>query len=1254
MKNKGFSLVELLVGIAISAIVAGSVGYLLTTSLRMFGNETTDVSQQQELQTTLNTIIDYAMESQTVVLKNTSGKTDYLALGTVDDTNSKNLKEAEVFFTDDNNRLYMCKTPINDYEKEYATSPKNLDERVKEIRDNALGNPDSLAQYLLAENVTGFYAELNGTRTTESGRYYTNPLSLDLTLQFSKKGASKIIDKKVSDKAVFRNTLSTKIFVNNLDYTFKKEDALNITTETVNMDKNAAIIQIPGTKVVPKPNLNILEIVPDYSYDYAQFVIGGYKGDLINSKNVTYGASAAFNPISATELEGYILQTCGATDSSKGNTGNNNKTMISGFYPNIGVDLPAIVQTAEANRNGYYEYVGAENGGIYAIDSYQVKGNLALNPGMGESKPVVLGYTRSYSPNWGEENKWTEKVFNPVFKYCESEESGKDYYMASRITSGGRNDYESVIVVTDNVTGEKSEIIEKDDTYTSGVLDGKTQQYQYYRYVGDGRGDVSLNFYKYNIRDKGTYNKQNGICYAVDENYDAIDKSNGDYYAIVGEWKTRDISSGSVSYEWGYDFDQKVSSAIMYSKYFAHPQPSKAESQDFGWVWHEAEEGTYIYDEIANGDYFTYAGTLNEAKTSGKRYDIGTKLYLKDHYRYSLVNNELFKLYVMQDTLEQYVDGSSKMIDILNGRYDIPNNKYSDVNNTAVKRWEDAGNLINLNVRIPRDLTDADIANCDMIIVGTSADGGFSFANQWSNAIRGTSITTEFSPSNDITFKQATEIYKRVCADEIAIACPFLLQSVGGQAGQLNLSKMYYMTYCISNWDFVSYVRDEYGNTQWAPDVVKIDTVRKHIEEKKEAQGDNNYWTINPDYMKDIERNVMAKGCGRDFFKDFLISMVGQELSKYLYDNGTLARKTTETVYIDENGNIIVPGKKTISIWEGGGDGGLSPFDSNFLQYPDYYLMDRYRAEIGGGVYRKSRFVFNAQYQLKDNVEDRNNPKPEDYIGHNYKFYYDNAGKGINKNMLLYNQESDLFSFSTTGAYGMLQLKTINQNSTPYIKVDEPEDVGTIELVGYGVGNFVGTKNPYAEEDDRGRYNLPANHETMTYQECLDAGMYYQHTFEDLGDDKGKVAYISDEELEQAKKEGTDNGIFVYMIIKSERNWYPTLTAGDEKNEYMPYLRYSRDPKISNVFPAWPGEAVRYAKEGNLYVTEFRAHIPYDYFVKHDNPSEFVAPTNKGDNMINAQFGADGGWTGEGIHKTTEMFGTETFYICVRDTLDLD
>lgn len=1204
MKNKGFSLVELLIAISISAIVAGSVGYLLSTSLSMFGNETANIAEQQELQTSLNMIMDYAMESQTVVVNNSATKTEYLALGSIDSTNSADLN-AVVFFTDDNNKLYMCKKSIANYK---ATSPKNLDERVEEIKTNALNDAATLPQYLLAENVTLFLTELNGTKVEGSDRLYNNPLSLDITLEFFKEGSTKNIQKRVSDKAVFRNNLDkeTNIYKNHLDYK-QKVDSLVIETETVKLAKNTAEIKIPGTKVVPKPNLSILEIVPDYSYDYAQYIIGGYKGDINNAVNVTYGASAGYEPITSGELEGYILQTCGATDQQKGYTNANNISLISGFYPNIGVDLNAIVQTPQTNRNGYYEYVGQSNGGVYAIDSYTENGGISLELGFGDSKPIVLGFTKNYSPyNDGDKKNWTERVFNPVFEYCSYEDTNKDYYKAVIDPSGVMNDY---IVET----------AEKDGT-----------TYEYYKYVGYKKGDVSLNFIKDYYRNKQSYNKYNGYCYAVSESYDAIDEEHGQYYACISGWETR---SNTSSYAWGYDFVKTIGSAVMYSKYFNHPQKSSVVSGDFGWVWHEAEPGTSMYDDINNGVYYTSVGALNEGtKEAGEQYSRGTRLYLKNHYRYGLVNNELFKLYVMQDTLEQYVDGPKKMIDILNGRYDVKNNRYSEVNDNAVKKWENAGNYVKLNVRIPADLTDDDIKNCDMIVVGTADDGGFKFANQWFNNIRNANATRNFSSTNDITFKQATEIYKRVCADQISIACPYNLKSVGGTSGALNISKMYYMTYCITNWDLVST-----SAGQWYPDEVKKETVKNHIEKKKEEQGEVNYWTINPDYMKDIEGNVMAKGCGRDFFKDFLQSMSGEELSKPLYDNGTLD-KTTKYVSVDANGNIIVPGTSPISVWGAGGGSGLSDFEKNFLRCnTNNYLMDRYRAAIGGNVYPKTKFVLNPEY------------------GHHYKFYYDDASEGINKNMLLYNQKSDLFSFKTSGAFGLMQLKTINQNATPYVQVDEDQPVGTIRLVGYGVGS-----NIESEGDDRGRYNLPENHESLTYEKCIESGMFYQHEFTELGkvsgdtsDEITKVLYLTDEELEQAKK--VNNGVFVYMIVESDMDLYPHLSSdADKENPYLPYLNYSRHPNVSEIFPDTPGEAVKYAKnDEGKFVTEFRAQIPCFYFNKLVASTEFEAPTNGGDNFAVARVGEESGvWTQ--FPKTDEMFGHENFYICVRDTLDLD
>ncbi|MDO4188196.1 MAG: prepilin-type N-terminal cleavage/methylation domain-containing protein [Lachnospiraceae bacterium] len=1264
MKNKGFSLVELLVAITIAALVAGSVGYLLTTSLRMFGNEATDIAQQQELQTSLNTIIDYAMETQTVVVNNSGTKTNYLALGTVKSSDSSKL-DAEIFFTDDQNRLYMCKKVIDDYEKTQDTEPKNLDDKVRAIKADALGDAESLPQYLLAENVTSFYAELNGTKTEDSGkRIYNNPLNLEITLEFSKKSATKEINKKVSDKAVFRNTLHTKIFKNGLDYDDPSKNSLVLSTETVNLEKNAAKIQTPGTEVIPRRNLHILEIVPDYSYDYAQYAIGGYKGDINNYRNVSYGRSSTYGPVTAGELEGFLIQTGGEKGDEIGNLTNKSEDMINSFYPNSSErsDLPSLILTPKVERNGYYEYVGEENGGVYAIDSYLEAGNVT-RAGRGNSKPKVKGFTKKYE-SWGgkDDKNWTEKVFNPVFEYCASEDPSKDYYKAVPTTSG------------------KEEYVLK-----KALIDGN--EVEYYEYVGNEEieGKVALNFEKSYYRNKQGYDKWNGYCYAVSESHDMVDPNGGEYYAVIDGWESRNLDDpDDAPYEWGYDFDMSVASATMYSKYYPHPdkgreeKDKKAKSADFGWVWHEAEAGSELNYRINKGEYYTPIGKIDLGeKGSGKTYALGTKLYLKNHTRNGLINNDLFKLYVMQDTLEQFVDGDKKMLDVLNGRYDITNNRYSEVNDKAIKNWEDSGNYIQLDVRIPADLSDEDIANCDMVIIGTAGDGGFDFANGWAKLIKNATAETTYSATNDITFHQATEIYKRVCEEEIGIAAPYLLKTVGGSAGTLNMSKMYYMCYCVSNYDLVD------SATQ-RPQIAIEQTVRAAKEKKIEEQGDDNYWTRNPDYMSNIENQVMIKGCGRDFFKDYLITIINENkaLSQPLYDNGTLRNKTSDFIYIDANGNIVIPGKNT-TITEGGksytiryeddvkpsfGQGGgstISDFEYNFLLYgKNNFLYDRYRAHLTGYDQKRNvtDFVYNPKYHLKDSgVEDRKNPKEDDYCGHMYKFYYDDgraSHDGIYRNMLLYNQTSDLFSFSMAGNHGILQLKTINQNSTPAQKIKIPKDVGEIQLVGFSVGEYV--ENSGGPRDN-GRYNLPSDHESMTYSQCkTEKNMFYQHEFENLWidpiegkeDERKKVAYISEEELKLAQK--YDNGMFVYILVKSDENLYDEMT---KENEYNPYLYYNNlqgEKGISEIFPEWPGEAVKYAKEDGKYVTEFRAHIPASYFKAgpEDSAPEFIAPTNEGKNIITAQVGKVDVWTQ--FEKTEEMHGTITFYICVRDTLDLD
>ena len=60
--NKGFSLVELLVALAVSSIVLTALGYMIITGLKLYGRNNAHVEVQSEAQTAMNLILDNIME----------------------------------------------------------------------------------------------------------------------------------------------------------------------------------------------------------------------------------------------------------------------------------------------------------------------------------------------------------------------------------------------------------------------------------------------------------------------------------------------------------------------------------------------------------------------------------------------------------------------------------------------------------------------------------------------------------------------------------------------------------------------------------------------------------------------------------------------------------------------------------------------------------------------------------------------------------------------------------------------------------------------------------------------------------------------------------------------------------------------------------------------------------------------------------------------------------------------------------------
>lgn len=1213
--NKGFSLVELLVAITISAIVAGGIGYLLTTSLRMYNKDTVDVSLQQELQITLNQIVDYAMESETIVADFDGNYPDYLAFGTFESVSGtgvldKTKLNAQIIWQD-GNKLYIKKATIADFC--LSADPENAHYREIDkskiesfiLSKDASSDANLLAQYVTAFKVTGIggIVEVKDESGNVTGHAYENPLSIILELEFKKSVATADRNKKVEDTVSLRNKVTNDIYVNipgQLDQTYSlyEKDSVSIETTTVDMEKKAGILQIPGSDHGGVSyDLNILEIVPDYSYDYVQYVLGGENGAVLNSANTFYGKSASINPISPSELEGFFIRSAGSRDNSNSTYG------LSSFYPNNGADIPAMYITPAKSRVGYYEYVGESNGGIYAIDSVTSSmGPATGGAGYGDTKPVIDYFVPNSD---GNTTDYTGKYYRPKFEFVNEDnvESDTWYYPV-------KDAYE--------VGGEYDKVIYR-NKYGNDIIT--------YQYVGEG-GDYDVVF----GNPTKEYNQYYG-CYRVSGDInDAFSAKNGRYYAHLtgNKWEYRTDTS---SYTVGFDYSRRVEDVMMFSKYY-NQDPSNSTEYDYGWIWHEEASGE-VHNEIVSGKRVTSASLIdtgdyvNYSSPSEKN-----RIYLKDHIRNTVINNETFKLFTMQDIFEEYTPNS--MLDIKCGIWDTKNEKYCEVNKNALSSWEGSGHKVTLNVRIPTDVTATDIENCDLIIFGVNGDGGFYYAKQLYELIRGSvsAQTNTYSSSNDLSFENVLLIYKKVIAEEVGIACPYTLISAGGNKASTNIGRLFEMLYCVQNEDITK-------------ESIVNETVTKAKLKKIEKQGENsNYWANGSNYQKELADRVLVQGSGREMFSDFLKSMANKALSKPLYDNKTLSHPTTDFVYIEESGanagSIIVPAKnetiegyvfnnsaKVIPIWGGGGGTSLSAFEENLLQCnTNMYLCDRYRSAFTG--YDKTAFVWNPVYK------------------HSYKFSYSEPQAGIYRNQLVWNQTSDLLHFSKSGGSGLLGIQTIRNNTKNEGAATPADIIGNINYVGADL-----------EEAAVYRRNNQGDTTVKQYSDMPDYSMKIIDLPDYLADPTKpdtvvtkKVLYLSEEQFKKAQTEG----LYLYVLIKSSKDpsCYNKCVLWYEKNEKdaegkplkgrVDYVDFDygtdNDETSANVIKyasgLLPDNTINPAE---TYVREYRYHVPAQYF------ANLAPPYNNKNNMIIAR-----------VDKTAEREyeGNDTLYIYIRDTFDLE
>lgn len=170
LNNKGLTLMELICGIAILAIVTASVGSVMVVSARSYQRDSDEVSLQQEAQITANQIADLVIDS-TAGVKYTCPLGDYLseadaiAAGAVAGTDRTlsidgNGKRYKISFKEAESKIYYA---------EYTLNP-----------DGSEGSSPE-GEQLMAEHVNLFAADI---------RNFTDSGYMELTLGFEKNAKS--------------------------------------------------------------------------------------------------------------------------------------------------------------------------------------------------------------------------------------------------------------------------------------------------------------------------------------------------------------------------------------------------------------------------------------------------------------------------------------------------------------------------------------------------------------------------------------------------------------------------------------------------------------------------------------------------------------------------------------------------------------------------------------------------------------------------------------------------------------------------------------------------------------------------------------------------------------------------------------------------------------------------------------------------------------------------------------------------------
>lgn len=207
LNNQGFTLVELLVALAISGIVIVMIALLMTNGTTLFRNERTKIDLQNELQAVDNYVTEVGMEAKTINIENDeNGQT--VAFYTGERAANKDLvpvggtaitTERIITFKPDDSGLYISKSYIENLTKGYLVSGFVTEFKVS-----------------IAENCKTFEEikdPIDGTITVEQ-KGYSNPIILNVSITIEDNNKVKHKDMTLT----VRNDID-KVTVDGIEYT---------------------------------------------------------------------------------------------------------------------------------------------------------------------------------------------------------------------------------------------------------------------------------------------------------------------------------------------------------------------------------------------------------------------------------------------------------------------------------------------------------------------------------------------------------------------------------------------------------------------------------------------------------------------------------------------------------------------------------------------------------------------------------------------------------------------------------------------------------------------------------------------------------------------------------------------------------------------------------------------------------------------------------------------------------------------------